>query len=235
MRKSSFVFLIVGATAPVLTQMPPPPKSSASPTPAAEVAYTIETLRTRVRFENDGTGTREMSFSVKVLDEQAVRQWGQIPLAYQSESEDLGVRHVQVQKPDGSSSSTGDAGVQDLAVRPPGPISIFLDLRHKAITVSALRPGDLLTVDAVWTTKKPIAPGQFRFEHSFDTQESVRDELLEIDLPAAADGVAEGKARRARRGARRGRRLGLGPPHLPLEELARSRSCRDVEDAAAGR
>jgi len=180
----SFAFLVGHATVPLLAQTPPRPQPSASPTRAADAAYTIETLRTRVRFENDGTGTREMFFSVKVLDEQAVRQWGQLTLAYQSETEDLAVRHVQVQKPDGSSSSTGDAGVQDLAVPPPGPIPIFLDLRQKAITVSALRPGDLLTVDAVWTTKKPITPGQFWFEHSFETKESVRDELLEIDLPA---------------------------------------------------
>src|SRR5258708_10808571 len=186
MRMWLFAFVIVGATVTVLAQMPPSPtpKSEANPSPAPDAAYTIETLRTRVRFEDDGTGTREMSFSVKVLDEQAVRQWGQITLAYQSETEDLAVRRVQVQKPDGSSSSTGDAGVQDLAVGPPGPIPIFLDVRQKAITVSALRPGDLVTVDAVWTTKKPIAPGQFWFEHSFDTKESVRDEVLEIDLPA---------------------------------------------------
>ena len=56
-----------------------------------DAAFIIESLRTRVRFENDGTGTREMSLSVKVLDEQAVRQWGQITLAYQSDTEDLAV------------------------------------------------------------------------------------------------------------------------------------------------
>src|SRR5260370_16471949 len=123
MRMWLFAFVIVGATVTVLAQMPPSPtpKPAANPSPAPDAAYTIETLRTRVRFENDGTGTREMFFSVKVLDEQAVRQWGQLTLAYQSETEDLAVRHVQVQKPDGPSPSTAAPGLQDLPVPPPLP------------------------------------------------------------------------------------------------------------------
>lgn len=180
----SVVLLSLLAAAPLLAQAPAPPKPAAAPATTPDAAYTVELLRTRVRFENDGTGVREMRVSVKVLDEQSVRQWGQITLAYQSDTEDLAVRQVQVQKPDGSISSTGDAGVRDLAVTPPGPVPLLLDLRQKAITVSALRPGDVVTVDAVWTTKKPIAPGQFWFEHTFNNTESVRDEQLEIDIPA---------------------------------------------------
>ena len=59
-------------------QAPAVPKPAPAPTPNTEAAYTIDTLRTRVRFETDGTGTREMALSVRVLDEQAVRQWGRI-------------------------------------------------------------------------------------------------------------------------------------------------------------
>ena len=125
-----------------------------------------------------------MRVSVKVLDEQSVRQWGQITLLYTVGNRRPDRATGQVRKPDGSVTSTRDAGVQDLAVPPPGGLPIFLDVRQKAITVCALRPGDLVQIDAVWTTKKPIAPGQFWFEHTFNNTESVRDEQLEIDIPA---------------------------------------------------
>ena len=73
--------------------------------------------------------------------------------------------------------------MQDLAVPPPGAVPVFLDLRQKAITVSALRPGDLVQIEALWTTKRPIAPGHLSFEHTFDTKQSVRDEQLELTFP----------------------------------------------------
>jgi tetratricopeptide (TPR) repeat protein len=166
-------------------QAPAPPAASITKASDSVLPYTIESLRTRVRLENDGGGSRQLTFAVKVLDEQAVRQWGQVTLPYQSDTEALDVKSVQVEKPDGSVSTTTSDGVQDLAVPVPGPAPVFTDLRQKTITVSALRPGDLLKVDAVWTTKKPIAAGQFWFEHTFDTNETVRDERLEIDVPAA--------------------------------------------------
>ena len=164
-------------------QAPAPP--AASKAPNSDPAYTIESLRTRVRLENDGGGSRQLTLAIKVRDEQAVRQWGQLTLPYQSDTEALDVRSVQVEKPDGSVSTTGSDGVQDLAVQLPGSAPVFTDLRQKTITVSALRPGDLLKVDALWTTKKPIAVGQFWFQHTFNTDETVRDERLEIDVPAS--------------------------------------------------
>jgi tetratricopeptide (TPR) repeat protein len=185
MRKRWVVVLLSWYAATALSaQMPAPPKASPDPAPTADAAYSIDTLRTRVRLEDDGGGTRELTFAVKVLDEQAVRQWGQLKLPYQSDTEDLDVRSVQVQKPDGSMSSTDAAGVQDLSMAPPGSLAIFQDLRQKVITVSALRPGDVVKVDVLWTTKKPIAPNQFWFEHSFNSTQPVREEVLEIDAPA---------------------------------------------------
>ena len=92
--------------------------------------------------ETDGTGTREMALSVRVLDEQAVRRMGSdhaaVPVGNRRPERAKGPGH---KSPDGSIASTGDAGVQDLAVPPPGAVPVFLDLRQKAITVSALRPG----------------------------------------------------------------------------------------------
>ena len=125
-----------------------------------------------------------MVMAVRVLDEQGVRAFGQIPLFYQSETESLDVTKVEVVKPDGSVTPTGAGGMQDLAVRLSEQIPLFVDVRQKMITVSALRPGDTVRLEARWTTTKPIAPGEFWFEYSFNRKDPVVDEQLEIDVPA---------------------------------------------------
>jgi tetratricopeptide (TPR) repeat protein len=150
---------------------------------AEEAAFSLERLYTRVRFDNDGASRREATYWIKVLDEQAVRQFGEFPLVYQSETEDLTINEIAVQKPDGTVTPTPTSAVQDIsAIR--GQTPIFLDIRQKVINISALRPGDVLRVNAVWAVKKPIAPGHFWFEYSFNTKDIVRDEQLEIDVPA---------------------------------------------------
>jgi tetratricopeptide (TPR) repeat protein/transglutaminase-like putative cysteine protease len=151
--------------------------------PPTEAAFSFERLYTQVRFENDGSVRLEHTYWIKVLDEQAVRQFGEFPLVYESETEDLNIREIAVQKPDGTVTRTPSSGVQDLSAMPP-QLAVFLDVRQKVASVSALRPGDVLRIDAVWTVKKPIAPGHFWFEYSFDKKDVVRDEQLEIDLPA---------------------------------------------------
>ena len=158
--------------------------SSAAKAPDAQAAFSFERIHTKVRFENDGSGRREQTLWIKVLDEQAVRQFGEFSLAYQSESEDLAMTEVAVQKPDGTVVPTPASSVQDLAAMPPGQLPIYIDVRQKVASVTALRPGDVLRITGVWTLKKPIAPGQFWFEHSFDDNDAVKDEQLELDLPA---------------------------------------------------
>jgi tetratricopeptide (TPR) repeat protein len=165
-------------------QSPAPPGAEQKSSPlGADAAFSLERLYTRVRFENDGAIRRENTYWIKVFDEQAVRQFGQFPLPYQSESEDLTINEIAVQKPDGTVMPTPSSSVQDVSAVP-AQVPVYLDIRQKIISVSALRPGDVLRVNAVWTVKKPIAPGQFWFEYSFNTSDVVRDELLEVDVPA---------------------------------------------------
>jgi hypothetical protein len=152
----------------------------------AEPSYTIEQSRVRVRFERDGMGARDVTVRIKVPDEQAVRQWGQIALPYQPDSEQLTIQQFQVLNPDGSVKSNGAGDVQDLAVKPFEQLPILVDVRQKLVTASALRPGDILQFSATWAITHPLAPGQFWFETSFDTTNDVRDDQLEIDVPVAA-------------------------------------------------
>jgi hypothetical protein len=78
-------------------QVPRPPgRPSEQPAGNTGGSFLIEQSRTKVRFEDDGTGQRELLLRVKVLDEAAVRQWGNLQVAYQSDTEDLSVKQLQV-------------------------------------------------------------------------------------------------------------------------------------------
>jgi len=187
MRRSAFLsaLLSVCVSTAVFAQPPAPPRPQETAKAASSaLPYVVEQLRTRVRFENDGTGRRERTTTVKVLDESGVRAFGELRLPYQSESETLTITKVDVHKPDGSTTSTPATAIQDVDVRPPTPAATYLDIRQKIITVSALRPGDRIEVTAVWSVTKPLASDHFWFEHVFDVSEPVQDEQLEIDVPA---------------------------------------------------
>jgi tetratricopeptide (TPR) repeat protein/transglutaminase-like putative cysteine protease len=222
----------------------------AAPAPV-DAAFSIERQYTRVRFESDGRGRRETTYSVKVLDEQAVREFGEVRLFYQSETEDLTISAITVEKPDGSVTPTPSSDVRDIS-----PIEgpVFVDLRQKVVSVRALRPGDVLRIEAVWIVKKPIAPGHFWFDYSFNANDLVRDEQLEIDVPAdrpialkvAAGGPAEehggaGAAsgdRRIYRWKTSHREIETKEPaHLPGDDLppsdVRVSSFRNWDDFAA--
>lgn len=190
--RNALVCLLLTASwccAPVwLTAQMPPPRGAAAPTSSGQAqspaAYVIEQQHSRLRFEKDGRHRRDLALKVKVLDEQAVRAWGQFPLAYNSESEELTVSQIEVQKADGSIIKTDLSTIQDVAVRPYPQLPVFLDLHQKIPTVSALRPGDLLVLRASWATTRPTIPGQFAYAHTFNRLERVEDERLDIDVPA---------------------------------------------------
>jgi len=183
MRVLVLAFCLVLLSISLRGQSPAPPIAEPKPSSGGpDAAFSFERLYTRVRFENDGGMRRENTYWIKVLDEQAVRQFGEFPLAYQSATEELAINEIAVQKPDGTVTPTPSSSVQDVSATA-NQIPVYLDIRQKIISVSALRPGDVLRINAVWVVKKPIAPNHFWFEYSFNVSYIVRDEQLEIDVP----------------------------------------------------
>lgn len=136
-----------------------------------------------MRFEEDGTSRRELTLRVKVLDDQSVLEWGQLPLNYSSASEDLSIPVVEVHKPDGSIVKTAPETIQDVAVTLLPQVPMYLDLRQKVVTVAGLRPGDTIFLRAVWTTSRPIVPGHFWLEYAFTRNRVILEERLDIDTP----------------------------------------------------
>lgn len=145
--------------------------------------YVIEHSRIAYRFENDGTGRREISLRVRVQSEAGVKGLGQLRFGYNSASEKLEIPYVRVIKPDGSVITAGADAVQEL--NEPIQRTVYTDFHEKHVIVPGLRPGDVLECQTIATIHTPMAPGQFWVQHDFQKKAIVLDEQLEVDIPAA--------------------------------------------------
>jgi len=189
------LFVLLSSSGVASGQQPTPPGSTTSSTQAPKAESVLEQKHVRARFEKDGTSERILKLRAKVLTEQAVREWGQLPLMYMPDVEDLTVTRVRVEKPDGSVIADATGSIQDVAVRPPTVMPTFVDLKQKVIAVASLRPGDVVEVEAKWTVHTPVAGNHFWFDYSFVTEGgTVLDERLELDVPADSNAIVQVKA-----------------------------------------
>ena len=143
----------------------------------------IEKLRTSYRFENDGTGRRELYARVKIQSQSGVEQWGQIVVGYNSANERVEIPFVRVLNPDGSTVTAAPDAVQDLSIPLEKEAPVYTDYRQKHVTVPGIRPGVELEYDFVTVTHTPLASGQFWMEHDFAKNGTVLDEQLVLDVP----------------------------------------------------
>ena len=167
------------------TQVPAPPSP---PLPDklpdhSQEAYVVEKLRTAYRFENDGTGRREISARIRIQSEAGVEQWGQLVTGYNSANEKVEIPYVRVLKANGSTVTAQPDSVQDLSIPLEKEAPVYTDYRQKHVTVPGLRPGDELEYEFVTITQTPLAPQQFWMEHYFSQSGTVLDEQLELDVP----------------------------------------------------
>jgi tetratricopeptide (TPR) repeat protein len=150
----------------------------------AQESFVIEQLRSRYRFESDGTGRRETIARIRVQSEAGVQQWGQLQFGYNSANERVEIPYVRVLKQDGSVITAGDDAVQDLSAPVEREAPVYTDYRQKHVTVPGLRPGEVLEYDLVTVVHTPLASKQFWTEYGFDDNNIVLDEGFEVDVPA---------------------------------------------------
>src|SRR5216684_653270 len=165
------------------TPAPPLPLPPAAPADHSQESYVIEKLRTSFRFENDGTGRREIYARIKVQSEAGVEQWGQLVWGYNSANERIEVPYVRVLKADGPSVAAPPDAIQDLSIPLEKEAPVYTDYRQKHVTVPGLRPGEELEYDFMTVTHTALSPGQFWMEHDFAQSGTVLDEQLELDVP----------------------------------------------------
>src|SRR5579884_212546 len=173
------------AQVPAPTPVPAPPTSTSATAAIdhSQEAFVVEKLHSSYRFENDGTGRRELYARIKVQSEAGVEEWGQLVVGYNSANERVEIPFVRVIKLDGSTVTAPPDSVQDLSIPLEREAPVYTDYRQKHITVPGLRPGEELEYDYITVTQTPLAQGQFWMEYDFAKSGTVLDEQLVLDVP----------------------------------------------------
>jgi tetratricopeptide (TPR) repeat protein/transglutaminase-like putative cysteine protease len=149
----------------------------------SQEAAVIEEMATKIAFDNDGNSTREQTSRIRVQTDAGVKQWGLLNVPFQSATQTVEIDYVRVRKADGSTLITPPDNVQDLDAEITRSAPFYSDLREKHVAVKGLGKGDILEYEAHWHTTKPLIPGQFWFQYSFQRDGIVLDERLEIKVP----------------------------------------------------
>jgi tetratricopeptide (TPR) repeat protein len=159
-----------------------PPKA-ATPDYSSE-PFVIESYSTTARFENDGTGERNLEVRVRVQNDAGAHRLGELVFGYNSTNEKAEVRYLRVKKHDGR--TIADAGVvTDVTPENLRDAPAYADYKEKHIKVAGLEIGDVVDYGISTRIVVPFAQGQFWYDHDFIDAAIVLDERLEINLPAA--------------------------------------------------
>lgn len=164
------------------------PQARANPTRAnrAQDAIEVDQYLTSVRFQNDGTGERDLSVRMRVETEAGALQLRSLSFNYDSSSEKMQLGYLRVRKPDGSMVKAGagaatDETAGDASAAKSAPA--YANEKRLQVSLPALSVGDTLEYEIVTHIIKPAAPGQFWLQHNFLSGAPARDERLEISVP----------------------------------------------------
>jgi tetratricopeptide (TPR) repeat protein len=146
-------------------------------------AWVFEMLHTHVRFEADGTGSRDVTGRVRVQSEAATHELGLLRFSYASTFESLAIDYVRVRKPDGTVVVTPASDVQEVDSEVSRQAPMYTDQREKHIAVKALGSGDVLEYHIVWTVHDAVAPGHFWITDNFMRSAICLDEQIDVDVP----------------------------------------------------
>ncbi len=158
---------------------------SQSRAPSAKVApisvnlpSDFELLRTRYRFENDGTGRKEVIGKVRILNAMGVLQQAEETFEYRPPSEELQILYIRVRKEDGTVVNVDTNVVQE----PPNGVNPKYDFNERRVRIPGLSVGDLVEYNVAIVIHRPLGPSEFYVAHSFQPSGAL-DEQLEVDVP----------------------------------------------------
>src|SRR5260370_35036383 len=95
----------------------------------------------------------------------------------------MAINSIVVHKPGGGSIEVLPGAVMDVPVEAVKDAPAYEDAREKIVRVPALKLGDTLEYRVTTTVTKPVAPGEFWFEHSFLRDVLADEESLDVDVP----------------------------------------------------
>ncbi len=146
-------------------------------------AYVIEEYQTEFRFEKDGTGQRALTARMRIQNDAAAGQLGELAFPFNASNEEMDVRFARVRRADGT---LADAGTEAVTEEPASAVRnapAYSNFKEKHIRVPPLQRGDLLEYEIVTRFTRPVAAGEFFAEHAFLKDAIVLDETVEISVP----------------------------------------------------
>jgi tetratricopeptide (TPR) repeat protein/transglutaminase-like putative cysteine protease len=187
------LFLATIAFSPALAQNHPPQEKSSEKMAGTPVslaldfskeAYVVEKMHTLLTEEADGRGTREHTAEIRMIAEAGVKAFAVLNFTYPSANETVDVDYVRVRKPDGTIVKTPDYNIQDMPADVSRTAPMYSDIHEKHIAVKGLGVGDVLEYLVRYRVLKAEIPGQFWYEESFRKDAIVKDETVELNVPA---------------------------------------------------
>lgn len=157
--------------------------SAAEATDTSKEAIVVKHFGTRVVYNSDGTGDREVIAAIRVQSDAGVRSLAVLRFAYNSANDSVEIAHVRVKKTDGKVVATPETNIQDMPAEITRAAPFYSDIHEKHVTVKGLSVGDVLEYQVRFRTLKAQVPGQFWYEHNFFKDNVVEDEELEINVP----------------------------------------------------
>jgi tetratricopeptide (TPR) repeat protein len=143
-------------------------------------------------------GKKSSMLRVRIQNQQALQNWGQLIFTYSSASDKVHVDFVRVHKPDGHIVTAGPDAVQDLNSPVEQVAPVYTDIRQTHVTVPDLSIGDTLEYQLHTDTVHPLVPGQFFMSWNSSKQVIALDDSFQVDVPRSreiqvktANGVAD--------------------------------------------
>lgn len=144
--------------------------------------FVIERHFVTVRFENDGTETRELSARVRVQTDAGAQQFRQLVFSFVSSNEEASVRSITVHTRSGDVVNQTNAGkITESATEKQFPA--YTKLKELHVSMPKLEAGDTLDYDVVVRVIKPFALAEFWFSYEFSRDAVILDDRLELNLP----------------------------------------------------
>ncbi|HLW88537.1 MAG TPA: DUF3857 and transglutaminase domain-containing protein, partial [Terriglobales bacterium] len=175
------VVLLVTAAAAAAAQASPKPTDPKAD--YSKEAYVDEDDLTKISFENDGTGTREASFRLRIQSDAGVQRYSVLTFAYQEAIESIEVVYVRVRKPDGTVIVTPAENILDMPSDITRQAPFYSDLHEKHVAVKGLTVGDVLETQIRWRVTKPLVPGQFWYSFNYSRDFIQLHEEFQISVP----------------------------------------------------
>jgi tetratricopeptide (TPR) repeat protein len=152
-------------------------------TPQEPVIY--EKVRGVIRYEDDGTGTKESTARIRVQTYTGIQKVGQLVFPYKAANERVEVKSLRVIKPDGTVITAGANAVVDVSSPVVQQAPMYSDARQIHVSVPGLTVGDLIEYDVVTRVFEPFTSGQFWDSWEFVIHSVCLEEEIVLDVPAS--------------------------------------------------